>query len=251
MRKIPRSNWSIEARTTPTFTKSIQAEYYKKLNVLFQKFHAHFLHDLEKKHDVRMHTLADAPAIQATIRSRIKDDITDPSKNIIEYTLKTAYKSGLRRAQTHLKSFQIVGVDPNIGFADWRVLDALRVRNLQNLQNITDDMETQIISALDEGIRKGEGAVQLGKRIEERVGVSRSRAEMFARTETNFAHNQAAEIRYSQAGITKLEWMRGGVTDCDVCDALEGIVFDVRSDHVRPPQHPNCMCTLLPVLEDE
>lgn len=236
----------------PTFTVSIQQKYHSELKKLFDRFAQGIIWDFEKQHETKFHALQDVPALTAMMKARVTKSILDPADRVVEYMTRVAYQSGIRRSSTHLKAFNIA-IDEKVGFADWRVLDALQVRNLEHLRGITDDMEQQILDALAEGIDKGEGSRALGKRIFERVDVSKSRAQVFARTETIAAHTEAAKTRYAQAGIQKIEWLRGGLFPCQFepqsCVELEGQVFELKGEHPEIPLHPSCMCTWLPVVE--
>ena len=81
-----------------------------------------------------------------------------------------------------------------------------------------------------------------------------SRAEMIARTETNDALSQASMDKMREMGIDGKEWLTGD--PCEICAACEaeGVVpreFEYihnGDDPTRPPAHPNCNCSLAPVI---
>ena len=107
-------------------------------------------------------------------------------------------------------------------------------------------------------------------------GAARSlpRARTIARTETIWSYNEGAMQRYSSMGVQAKEWV---VTNddllCPFCEPMDGIVvatdgpfFDEGESHIvltaegkqrrldfavgvaHPPLHPNCRCTLVPVI---
>jgi len=107
-------------------------------------------------------------------------------------------------------------------------------------------------------------------------GAARSapRARMIARTETIWAYNEGAEQRYSSMGVQAKEWV---VTNddllCPWCEPMDGIIvavggpffgegeshividkkgkerkLDIAIEVAHPPLHPNCRCTLVPVI---
>lgn len=151
------------------------------------------------------------------------------------------------------KHLNRIGVEAVIGSgpADWRVIDALKVRNLTALRGVTEEMNKQIIRELSDGIQLGESMPKLAAKISGRVDhIGKTRATMMARTETLNAFNQGAELRYAQAGVGTLEWLSAHDPPrvCEECLALDGTTFRVKSNHPRPPIHPNCRCTVVPVI---
>ena len=161
-----------------------------------------------------------------------------------------SYQSGTTYGALTLER---IGVEAVIGEgpADWRVIDALKVRNLSALRGITDEMNKQIIRELTEGIQLGESVTKLSKRLTDRVDmIGKTRATTMARTETINAFTQGAELRYAQAGIEKMEWLTANDDRvCPICGPLDGTVFSIKSSHPRPPIHPNCRCALIPVID--
>ena len=103
---------------------------------------------------------------------------------------------------------------------------------------------------------------------------SKYRAEMVARTETIRASNYGALQGYKDAGVEKVEWLKASDA-CDICNAIseqvsqvnigdsffsQGDTIDIGNDKTftfnyesieAPPSHPNCRCTLIPVLDED
>ena len=111
-------------------------------------------------------------------------------------------------------------------------------------------------NALGESIELGLSAKQTAKAILQHVG-SPSRAMMIAVTEQNRAISAATVARYKEMGVEKNEWLASD--PCDECEENDGEVrplgANFPSGDDQPPVHPNCRCTLLPVIpgmdEDE
>ena len=108
-------------------------------------------------------------------------------------------------------------------------------------------------------------------------GWDKARAEMIARTETIRSSNAGAVMSYKQAGIEYKQWFtaQDGLV-CGFCQEMHGKIVgvgdnywnigDVMSIDVpdanpismtlsyenvgEPPLHPQCRCTILPVVED-
>lgn len=100
------------------------------------------------------------------------------------------------------------------------------------------------------------------------------RTRMVARTETIRASNYGARFGYQQSGVEEMEWLASSDA-CGYCQSLDGTklpttgtFLDVGSEIVgaegtpeagkvlrnnyepvgAPPAHPNCRCTIIPVV---
>lgn len=125
----------------------------------------------------------------------------------------------------------------------------------------------QLKETLSEGINAGEGADDLKNRVLNIYEVADSRAEAIARTETIRSSNFATEESWKQSGVVEgKEWYTASDERvCDFCGPMHTKVIDINgnyfdkgdsafgfkvdwSDVSAPPLHPQCRCTLLPVL---
>ena len=78
-----------------------------------------------------------------------------------------------------------------------------------------------------------------------------ARAETIARTETAAADVQGALIGWQASGVvTGKQWLVADANECDLCAELDGEVVELDGEFPDgdPPLHPNCRCTVLPVL---
>lgn len=140
------------------------------------------------------------------------------------------------------------------------------------IRNINETTRDLLKDSLAEGLQKGESVDQLKSRVSSIfVSARTSRAEQIARTEVIRATNFATEEAYRQSKIVKAkEWLTAiDERVCPWCASMDGkiipvdksffeeggsltvdgktIKFDLLGvDH--PPLHPNCRCTLIPVL---
>ncbi|MBU0777776.1 phage head morphogenesis protein, partial [Patescibacteria group bacterium] len=78
------------------------------------------------------------------------------------------------------------------------------------------------------------------------------RANMIARTETNNALSQASLDKMKDMEIDGKEWIWPGGT-CEICasNAADGVIprdQAFSSGDMRPPAHPNCVCSLAPAM---
>lgn len=82
-----------------------------------------------------------------------------------------------------------------------------------------------------------------------------SRAQTIAVTEMSRALNASTLDNYDKFGVEMVEWLAIDTGVCEICPANEaqgpiklGDVFD--SGDEAPPAHPNCRCTVLPVVDE-
>ncbi len=96
----------------------------------------------------------------------------------------------------------------------------------------------------------GKKTTQLKKALKQRFGVSYSAADRIARTEMSHIQNTAAKERYKDYGIREMQvWADKDERRCDVCGTLHKKIYPIGA---RPPVpvHPNCRCSIIPVVED-
>lgn len=120
-------------------------------------------------------------------------------------------------------------------------------------QRVWDNVNN-LIETLNEGlvdsVITGRKTTQLKKVLQERFGVSYSRADAVVRTEMSHIQNTAAQQRYEDYGIQKFQvWADKDERRCDVCGKLHKKVYNMRSQ-IPVPVHPRCRCSIIPVIED-
>lgn len=119
-------------------------------------------------------------------------------------------------------------------------------------QRIWDDMQllTQTLNEeLVHCVITGKKTSELKKLLQERFDVSYHAADRIARTEIAHIQTQAAQQRYKDYGIKQVEvWADKDERRCDVCGKLHKTRYPVGA-HMPVPAHPNCRCTIVPVIE--
>ena len=239
---------SKETKRNPTQTKTLQNQYSKDLLRLFSTFRRSAIAALDDN-ATTLSADVDIITLDETMRQLGVQLVTAGALITADYA-RQAYQSGTTYGALTLKR---IGVEAAIGTgpADWRVIDALKVRNLSALRGITDEMNKQIIRELTEGVQLGESIPKLTKRITDRVDkIGKTRAKAMARTETINSFSQGAELRFAQAGIEKMEWLTAKDERVSAdCIKLDGDIFSIKSNHPRPPLHTDCRCALLPVID--
>jgi SPP1 gp7 family putative phage head morphogenesis protein len=119
-----------------------------------------------------------------------------------------------------------------------------------------DRVGTLLADTLESGAGYSELARNLLKdQITSRVVTDASRAGTIAVTEMSRALNTATVDNYKQFGVEKVEWLAIDTGVCDICPANEaqgpipiGQMFE--SGDTEPPAHPNCRCTVVPIVDE-
>lgn len=128
--------------------------------------------------------------------------------------------------------------------AEWVITDATR----DELQSLVTRVTTGDLKLTD-----------LSQAIEDATAFSPERAELIARTETITANSQGSLSGYKSArsiGVkVKKEWLPDAEA-CPICleNADAGPIDlddDFPSGDDAPTAHPNCECTLIPIVDDE
>lgn len=117
-----------------------------------------------------------------------------------------------------------------------------------------DRVGTLLADSLESGKAYSDLARNLLKdQITSRVVTDSARATTIAVTEISRALNTATVDNYNAFGVEKVEWLAIDTGTCDICPANEaqgpipiGEMFE--SGDTEPPAHPNCRCTVLPVV---
>lgn len=134
-----------------------------------------------------------------------------------------------------------------------------------------DQTIKNIESTIAEGVAAGESVTKLKKRIREVYKEATDiRAKRIARTEALAASNEGANEAYRQSPLVNAkEWMANPGA-CEICQAINGKVVGLDEDYFKngqtvegveggklklnyenvahPPVHPNCRCTIVPVI---
>ena len=79
-----------------------------------------------------------------------------------------------------------------------------------------------------------------------------ARSQRLVRTEMSHIYNTAAAERYKDAGCIGYEWLTAkDERVCVDCADLDGKFFPIGNEEDLPPLHPNCLCTIVPVVGGE
>lgn len=128
------------------------------------------------------------------------------------------------------------------------------------IKNINEYTLQRLRKTLAEGVREEEGVDDLKNRVSDVFeSATGSRAEKIARTEVLRASNFATDEAYTQSQVVKgKEWLTAlDERVCPICQPLDaktatkdGNFSTTAGDVPYPPAHPNCRCTIIPVILD-
>lgn len=119
-------------------------------------------------------------------------------------------------------------------------------------QRIWDDTE-KLMETLNEQlihcVSTGKKTSQLKNLLQERFGVSYSRADALVRTEIAHIQTEAAKKRYEDYGIQEVEiWADEDERRCEICGELHMTKYPMGAK-VPIPAHPRCRCCVVPVVD--
>lgn len=106
---------------------------------------------------------------------------------------------------------------------------------------------------LTQGIIRGDSVQKMGQALKARENVTKYQAERLIRTETNYNMTRGHLDGYIDSNIVH-EFETLATDDfrtCKKCQKYSGIIVPLnkgRSGKNMPPFHPNCRCTIIPVI---
>lgn len=126
----------------------------------------------------------------------------------------------------------------------------------QRIWENTARLQETLNEGLIECVVTGKKPTELKQKLQERFGVSYSRANTLIRTEMSHIQTQAAKQRYEDYGLTEYEILGNDDDSCGNhsvdCHAMHGKKFkyvEMVTGKNAPPFHPNCKCCIIPVVE--
>lgn len=113
----------------------------------------------------------------------------------------------------------------------------------------TDRLQQALNDGLTASIIAGDNPDKLKQNLMEQFGVSYNRADALVRTEMAHIQTAAAEQRYKDAGIEKVQvWAKEDERLCEICGELHEKVYKV-GEALPIPAHTKCRCCIVPVIE--
>ena len=134
-----------------------------------------------------------------------------------------------------------------------QMLSQIWVADGKNWSQRIWDNTSILLDTLNEGlihvVASGKKTTDLKNILQERFGVSYSRADALVRTEVAHIQTQAAQKRYEDYGIQKVQiWADEDERRCEVCGKLHEKIYDATAA-IPIPAHPRCRCCIVPVVD--
>ena len=121
----------------------------------------------------------------------------------------------------------------------------------QRIWNNTDRLREALNEGLTESVVAGVNPNKLKERLMEEFNVSYNRADSLVRTEMAHIQTKAAEQRYKDAGLRRVQvWAKEDERLCDICGKLHEKYYTL-GQPLPIPAHTRCRCCIVPVIEEE
>nr|DAD76682.1 MAG TPA: minor capsid protein [Siphoviridae sp. ctQJR51]DAD76691.1 MAG TPA: minor capsid protein [Siphoviridae sp. ctQJR51]DAF96514.1 MAG TPA: minor capsid protein [Siphoviridae sp. ctHj524]DAF96523.1 MAG TPA: minor capsid protein [Siphoviridae sp. ctHj524] len=119
----------------------------------------------------------------------------------------------------------------------------------------TDHLAQMLEDEIEAAFLSGKSVRRMANVIMERFGVGYRAAECLVRTETSYVQNRTAARSYEDAGCTEYEVLTAqDRRTCQYCAKQNGkryLLATMQAGENAPPFHPNCRCTVLPVVGED
>lgn len=243
----------------------LEAEYKRCLQKLIEDMHCSILYWISatfkaNEPEISMDELP-AAALKGSIRvlaRRWQKRFNRAAPKLAKY-----YSTAIaKRTDGALKSILQEGgfsVDWKLTRAQRDVLHATVQGNVSLIKSIPQKYLTDVEGAVMRSVQHGRDLKALVKDIEKMRVVSRKRAVVIARDQTNKATSALVEVRWKEVGIGKAVWRHSGAGKHPrpTHVAMHGKTYDVGKGMydtkagmwVRPGELVNCRCVGQPVIE--
>lgn len=128
-------------------------------------------------------------------------------------------------------------------------------------QDIPERTRRQMYAVIRQGVTEGRSnseiirALRGTKALQYKDGIlqsTRNAIDTAVRTARAHISNTVQEKQWRDLGVKTLVWTATlELRTCRVCAPLDGQRFSIDAAFAKPPLHPRCRCTLVPLLDDE
>jgi SPP1 gp7 family putative phage head morphogenesis protein len=124
----------------------------------------------------------------------------------------------------------------------------------QQVRAVAETTRSDIQMLIGQQAGNGWSIEELAQAIRDQgVTSSETRALLISRTESAHAYSLGSQAAWKASGVVdRKQWLASD--PCDICAPLDGMVVGIDEEFAdgisEPPAHPNCRCTLQPVLAD-
>ena len=115
-----------------------------------------------------------------------------------------------------------------------------------NTKRLKETLNEGLVHCITAGLNSND----LKHILQDRFNVSFGRADALVRTELAHIQTQAAEQRYKDYGVKRVQvWADEDERRCEVCGKLHE-TYHYIGEALPIPAHTNCRCCIVPVIED-
>ena len=240
-------------KSDPTHTKMLRISYEKMLTRRFKQFIHNVIPMLKpviKQEQNRFYTFT-TRQMEGIIDYELYYTVENHLNIDIERYLNQGYTRGMNNAVKDIKKASHGALVPSeyLTPLDMEAMNILRDNNVALVKNVGMDARKTIVRIINEGLLQGQGIDKIARNIRKTTtAMTINRSKIIARTEIIRSYNQASINRYKNNGIKKYQWLTAfDDRTCDDCAGLDGSMHPVDGG-VRPHLHPNCRCTVIPVI---
>lgn len=200
-------------------------------------------------------------AFRRWFSNALEDEFLEPAteQQILDgehYTatyVRSAYTGGVNHADRGLRDVGVEVSDETVAATLQAPIHREQIRTLyrrqfSELEGLTDETGRVVSRTLSDSLASGEGPYDAARDLNDRIdayGITNSRRT--ARTELARSYNHAATKRYEQHGVQKVDVLT--YNPCSQCKEIEaGAPYKVKESRGLLPAHPNCRCSLSPIV---
>ena len=184
------------------------------------------------------------------IAAEVTEEMTQRLDGILRRNTETAYLLGATQAH------EIFRIEPTFALIDDSAIQWMNTRAARMVTKINETTRMDLARILTKGAKEGQSVQRLARSIRKEVAgmadISRGRALTIANTELNSAMSEASLQTYTRLNVAGKSWATVGddnvSEDCQENEAAGVIPMNASfpGGTMRPPQHPDCRCTLVP-----
>ena len=256
-----------EARAVRAFAEGIQADIDKVIEEVSRKLSA----SIRAGDTVTQRQLEEVQAALKASQKKLIDDLANTAKPYAQ----TIAEAGLNQGASLLPSGSF---DLNLlsGKASEFVVEATNRAAIRMAQSVSDSLAERVSNIIRIGIEETATGTDVIGLLEE-AGFDENRAQTIARTESARAYTDGQNAAWEASGVVKGKTWLVSPYACEFCEAAakqfgeksvgvtdafyergatitgaSGATMALDFDDTSgPPLHPNCRCSLLPVIDYE
>lgn len=195
-----------------------------------------------------------SPNLVAEVRQSVTNNLNDLSNYQIDFVtdiVEDVYTTAVQ------KTAKLIGLKTDWNLVRQEMIDRavntpINGKRFSNrIWDNTNDLANRIYNDVIDCVKNGEQPKRIIKRIKDNCGVSAYQAKRLVNTEVARVVNAGQMDIYRESGVVEKVLYTATLEDntCEICADLDGKTFKL-NDAPNIPQHPNCRCCLIPVVDD-